>query len=104
MYMLSAVHRITIHPACRAASNGAAVPKRVTAEAAGALPARYCRLLIDQQTGVNGVWDYDYSVHNPTPFAGLENGIANCYTNSLWQVLHFIPELRCVCVCSLKRP
>ncbi len=81
------------------------MPKRVMAEAAGALPARYRRLLIDQQTGVNGVWDYDYSVHNPTPFAGLENGIANCYTNSLWQVLHFIPELRCAestACCTVK--
>ena len=64
-------------------------------QAAGALPARYRRLQIGQQTGANGVWDYDFSVHNPTTFAGLENGIANCYTNPLWQVLNFIPELRC---------
>ena len=70
------------------------MPKPVIADAAGTLPARYRRLLIDQQTGVNGVWDYDFSVHNATPFAGLENGIANCYTNSLWQVLHFMPDLR----------
>ena len=80
----------------RGASNGAAAPKRATTEAAGELPARYQRLLIGQQTGVNGVWDYDFSVHNPTAFAGLENGIANCYTNPLWQVLNFVPELRCV--------
>ena len=83
----------------RLASNGAAAPRRVAAEPAGALPAHYRRLLVGQQTGANGVWDYDFSAHNPTPFAGLENGIANCYTNPLWQVLNFIPELRCSAPC-----
>ena len=30
--------------------------------------------------------DFDFAAHNPTPFAGLENEIANCYANSLLQV------------------
>ncbi|KAK3257797.1 hypothetical protein CYMTET_33129, partial [Cymbomonas tetramitiformis] len=49
-----------------------------------------------------GVWggsrlkfeEFDFSYYNRTHFAGLENGIRNCYVNSLLQVLYFIPWLR----------
>jgi hypothetical protein len=30
--------------------------------------------------------EFDFALHNPTRFAGLENEIANCYANSLIQV------------------
>ncbi|KAK9796711.1 hypothetical protein WJX73_008700 [Symbiochloris irregularis] len=36
----------------------------------------------------------DFVGHNRTRFVGLENDIANCYANSLLQVLYFIPAMR----------
>ncbi|KAK9820479.1 hypothetical protein WJX72_010776 [[Myrmecia] bisecta] len=57
------------------------------------LPSRYRRMRIKQQTGVR-FEDFDFSFHNRTRFAGLENDIANCYANALLQVLYFIPGIR----------
>lgn len=74
----------------------AARVKQRAADGAAVLPGHYRPVLIKQETGARGVWDFDFLSHNWTRFAGLENGIANCYTNPLWQVLYFIPSLRCV--------
>ena len=68
--------------------------KQRAAAGSAVLPGHYRPLLIKQETGARGVWDFDFLSHNRTRFAGLENGIANCYTNPLWQVLYFIPALR----------
>lgn len=40
---------------------------------------------IKQQTGVK-FEEFDFSYYNRTPFTGLENDLANCYTNALLQV------------------
>lgn len=68
--------------------------KRRAAAGGVVLPAKYHRMQIKQQTGTK-FEEFDFSFHNRTRFAGLENGIANCYTNALWQVLYFIPAMRC---------
>ncbi|KAK3945602.1 PAB-dependent poly(A)-specific ribonuclease subunit PAN2 [Diplogelasinospora grovesii] len=41
-----------------------------------------------------GVDDFDFGYYNKTPYAGLENHIANAYANSLLQVMHYTPLLR----------
>ncbi|CAL8467279.1 g6816 [Coccomyxa elongata] len=66
--------------------------KRAAAGQSG-LPEGY-RYLTLRQVHSSRFDDFDYALHNPTRFAGLENEIANCYANSLLQVLYFIPELR----------
>ena len=49
---------------------------------------------IKQQAGTR-FEAFDFSAHNKTRFGGLENDLANCYTNPLWQVLYFVPAFRC---------
>ncbi|BDA40432.1 probable PAN2-PAN3 deadenylation complex catalytic subunit pan2 [Coccomyxa sp. Obi] len=66
--------------------------KRAAAGQSG-LPEGY-RYITLRQVHSSRFDDFDYALHNPTRFAGLENEIANCYANSLLQVLYFIPELR----------
>lgn len=48
------------------------------------LPGRYKRVRIKQQQGVR-FEEFDFSYYNRTPFTGLENDLANCYTNALLQ-------------------
>ena len=52
------------------------------------LPSRY-RLQtvhVHRQAGLRWADEFDFSFYNRTRFAGLENGVANCYVNSLVQV------------------
>ena len=80
---------------CASRERALALRAQQKAAAGGAvLPGHFRRLLIKQETGARGVWDFDFMFHNRTRFAGLENGFANCYTNALWHVLYFIPALR----------
>ncbi|KAK3256488.1 hypothetical protein CYMTET_34386, partial [Cymbomonas tetramitiformis] len=58
------------------------------------LPKGYCRVEIKQSQFRLKFEEFDFSYYNRTHFAGLENGIRNCYVNSLLQVLYFIPWLR----------
>jgi PAB-dependent poly(A)-specific ribonuclease subunit 2 len=65
------------------------------------LPGRYKRVAIKQQQGVR-FEEFDFSYYNRTPFTGLENDLANCYTNALLQVWGRSVCARarvCVCVC-----
>lgn len=64
------------------------------------LPAPYQYTRIKQQAGTR-FEAFDFSAHNATRFGGLENDLANCYTNALWQVLYFIPQLRWVLLQTL---
>eukprot|EP00887_Chlorella_sp_A99_P005338 scaffold1.g5338.t1 len=57
------------------------------------LAGRYKRVQIKQQTGLR-FEEFDFSYYNRTPFTGLENDLANCYTNALLQVLFFTPPVR----------
>ena len=57
------------------------------------LPESYQHARIKQQAGTR-FEAFDFSAHNATRFGGLENDLANCYTNALWQVFYFIPQLR----------
>ena len=52
------------------------------------LPSRY-RLQsvhVQRQAGLRWADQFDFAFYNRTRFAGLENGVANCYVNSLVQV------------------
>lgn len=40
--------------------------------------------------------EFDFSRFNKTRFAGLENGIANCYANALVQVFLFAANIHCI--------
>ena len=48
------------------------------------LPGRYKRVQIKQQAGLR-FEEFDFSYYNRTPFVGLENDLANAYTNALIQ-------------------
>lgn len=52
------------------------------------LPSRYRlqRVHLQRQAGLRWADEFDFSFYNRTRFAGLENGVANCYVNSLVQV------------------
>ena len=41
-------------------------------------------MVVRAQSGVK-YEPFDFSYYNRTPFAGLENGLANCYANALLQ-------------------
>ena len=49
-------------------------------------PCKWCMGCCASQVHSSRFDDFDYALHNPTRFAGLENEIANCYANSLLQV------------------
>ena len=51
------------------------------------LPSRYRlqRVHVQRQAGLRWADEFDFSFYNRTRFAGLENGVANCYVNSLVQ-------------------
>jgi PAB-dependent poly(A)-specific ribonuclease subunit 2 len=57
------------------------------------LPRKFGKISIRQQKG-SRFEEFDFKVHNTTPFSGLENGIANCYMNALIQILYFCRPLR----------
>ena len=44
------------------------------------------RVHVQRQAGLRWADEFDFSFYNRTRFAGLENGVANCYVNSLVQV------------------
>ena len=52
------------------------------------LPSRYKlqHVHVRRQAGLRWADEFDFSCYNRTRFAGLENGVANCYVNSLVQV------------------
>lgn len=59
-----------------------------TAAGLSNIPDRYHQVVIQQQKG-SRYEEFDFSRYNKTRFSGLENGLANCYVNSLLQVLFF---------------
>ncbi len=44
------------------------------------------RVYVQRQAGLRWADEFDFTFYNRTRFAGLENGVANCYVNSLVQV------------------
>jgi hypothetical protein len=58
------------------------------------LPKGYHRVLIQKPSNKKVFEEFDFHQYNATNFAGLENGMRNCYVNSLLQVLYFNPWLR----------
>ncbi len=79
----------------RSAAKAKAARRKVRAAAGGVLlPAAYQHNRIKQQAGTR-FEAFDFSAHNKTRYAGLENDMANSYANPLWQILYFIPDLRC---------
>eukprot|EP00232_Nephroselmis_pyriformis_P020844 CAMPEP_0182864542 /NCGR_PEP_ID=MMETSP0034_2-20130328/7223_1 /TAXON_ID=156128 /ORGANISM="Nephroselmis pyriformis, Strain CCMP717" /LENGTH=596 /DNA_ID=CAMNT_0024996801 /DNA_START=83 /DNA_END=1869 /DNA_ORIENTATION=- len=58
------------------------------------IPKGYSMVEIQQSSSRQRFEEFDFSYYNKTKFAGLENDLANCYCNSLLQVLYFIPPLR----------
>lgn len=76
------------HRRPRRAEEARAERARRRAAAGGVmLPGRYKRVRIKQQQGVR-FEEFDFSYYNRTPFTGLENDLANCYTNALLQASH----------------
>jgi hypothetical protein len=77
-------------PGCRAAVlvGRRAERARRRADAGGiVLPGRYRRVAVRAAArGQLRFEEFDFSYYNRTPFAGLENDLANCYTNALLQV------------------
>jgi len=83
-----------------AAAAGAAVARRTTTAAttksrlrrrrpAGSPPAIYDPRVITSPEAQTRYAGFDFAAHNPTRFAGLENGLANCYANSFVQALFY---------------
>ncbi|KAL4430743.1 hypothetical protein ABPG75_005999 [Micractinium tetrahymenae] len=86
--------RVQPRPGLRELEEARAERVRRRAAAGGVmLPGRYKRVRIKQQQGVR-FEEFDFSYYNRTPFTGLENDLANCYTNALLQVLFFCPPMR----------
>ncbi|KAL4432378.1 hypothetical protein ABPG77_001677 [Micractinium sp. CCAP 211/92] len=86
--------RVQPRPGLRELEEARAERARRRAAAGGVmLPGRYKRVRIKQQQGVR-FEEFDFSYYNRTPFTGLENDLANCYTNALLQVLFFCPPMR----------
>ena len=67
------------------------------------LPRKFCRVSIKRQKGTR-FEEFDFRAYNVTPLSGLENGIANCYMNSLIQVLYFCRPLRDCAVAHAPDP
>ena len=67
--------------------------KRREKEGGIVLPRKFRKVSIRQQKGTR-FEEFDFKSHNKTPFSGLENGIANCYMNSLIQIMYFCRPLR----------
>lgn len=69
------------------------------------LPSRYRlqRVHVQRQAGLRWADEFDFSFYNRTRFAGLENGVANCYVNSLVQASGYaqLSCKRCIqqCIC-----
>ena len=78
---------------CSAGRNKAARRKARATGGEALLPAAYQHNRIKQQAGTR-FEAFDFSAHNKTRYAGLENDMANSYANPLWQILYFIPALR----------
>ena len=73
---------------------GAGAAKNKAAAAAGgparrAPPPAYGPRVVTSPEAQTRYADFDFAAHNPTRFAGLENGIANCYANALLQALFY---------------
>lgn len=70
------------------------------------LPSRYRlqRVHVQRQAGLRWADEFDFTFYNRTRFAGLENGVANCYVNSLVQVLFFIPAVRKAMLSIIPEP
>ncbi|GAX75051.1 hypothetical protein CEUSTIGMA_g2495.t1 [Chlamydomonas eustigma] len=67
------------------------------------LPSHYHKIEIRQQSGAR-FEEFDFTYYNRTKFAGLENGIANCYCNALLQALYFIPQFRSLMLAHKPEP
>ena len=74
-----------------AATGGAAAGRRTARRRrpAGSPPPAYDPRVITSPEAQTRYADFDFAAHNPTRFAGLENGIANCYANALVQALFY---------------
>ncbi|KAA6420071.1 MAG: PAB-dependent poly(A)-specific ribonuclease subunit 2, partial [Trebouxia sp. A1-2] len=70
------------------------------------LPSRYRlqRVHVQRQAGLRWADEFDFTYYNRTRFAGLENGVANCYVNSLVQVLFFVPAVRKAMLSIIPEP
>lgn len=60
------------------------------------LPQIYARVECNRSamTAERRYEEFDFSAYNKTRLPGLTNDLANCYVNSVLQILHFVPELR----------
>lgn len=67
------------------------------------LPGRYRHVVVKHQTGAK-FEEFDFTKYNRTSFSGLENNLANCYTNALLQVLFFCPPMREVVLAHAPDP
>lgn len=56
------------------------------------IPKRYRR--VEVQLGKGGYDGFDFGLFNTTTHAGLENGMPNCYANSVLQLLYHVPTVR----------
>ena len=56
-------------------------------------PTHMQKVQAHRRAGVRFADEWDFKAYNQTRFAGLENGIANCYANPLVQVgLQHVPQ------------
>jgi PAB-dependent poly(A)-specific ribonuclease subunit 2 len=68
---------------------------------AKAIPRWYRRVEISYSKF--GVEDFDFGFYNRTPYAGLETHVANSYTNSFVQLLHYCLPVRLLATAHISR-
>ena len=82
--------KAAVAAASAAASTGNSLTRQMRRRRpAGSPPAIYDPRVITSPDAQTRYADFDFAAHNPTRFAGLENGIANCYANALVQALFY---------------
>eukprot|EP00976_Prorocentrum_cordatum_P118258 1196435-Prorocentrum_minimum.AAC.7 len=58
------------------------------------LPKGYHRVIVKQPANRRVFEEFEFSLYNKTNFAGLENGMRNCYVNSLLQASNLLRSLK----------